>query len=204
MRFENTETFGWKAALRGMRNPKDSWNRNDTTVGDKTVSVGSNDMGLANRLIGAGTEHRKFLRMIHVQVDITAPLYWWKEFDTYKIGTTANSTSTMHKVTAYPITMQNLEIDDMSEFEKGYLQNIVNMCEDYRLQYLTTKDNKIWKALIRLLPTSWLQTRTVDFNYETISNIYRQRKAHKLTEWHTFCDWVKTLPYANEFIIHED
>ena len=200
MKFEHTETFGWEAALRGMRNPKESWSRNDTTVDGTTISIGSNDMDLATRLIKAGTEHRKFLRMIHVQVDMTAPLYLWKEYDTYKIATVANSESTMHRITSKPITLECFEIDDMKPFEKNYLQSIVDMCEDYRLQYLETKSNDVWKALIRLLPESWLQTRTIDLNYETLRIIYHQRRFHKLTEWHTFCDWVKTLPYAREFI----
>ena len=200
MKFEHTETFGWEAALRGMRNPKESWNRNDTTVDGTTISIGLNDMDLATRLIKAGTEHRKFLRMIHVQVDMTAPLYLWKEYDTYKIATVANSESTMHRITSKPITLECFEIDDIKPFEKNYLQSIVDMCEDYRLQYLETKSNDVWKALIRLLPESWLQTRTIDLNYETLRTIYHQRRFHKLTEWHTFCDWVKTLPYAKEFI----
>ena len=200
MKFEHTETFGWEAALRGMRNPKESWSRNDTTVDGTTISIGSNDMDLATRLIKAGTEHRKFLRMIHVQVDMTAPLYLWKEYDTYKIATVANSESTMHRITSKPITLECFEIDDIKPFEKNYLQSIVDMCEDYRLQYLETKSNDVWKALIRLLPESWLQTRTIDLNYETLRTIYHQRRFHKLTEWHTFCDWVKTLPYAKEFI----
>ena len=200
MKFEHTETFGWEAALRGMRNPKESWSRNDTTVDGTTISIGLNDMDLATRLIKAGTEHRKFLRMIHVQVDMTAPLYLWKEYDTYKIATVANSESTMHRITSKPITLECFEIDDIKPFEKNYLQSIVDMCEDYRLQYLKTKSNDVWKALIRLLPESWLQTRTIDLNYETLRTIYHQRRFHKLTEWHTFCDWVKTLPYAKEFI----
>ena len=200
MKFEHTKTFGWEAALRGMRNPKESWNRNDTIVDNDTISIGSNDMDLATRLIKAGTEHRKFLRMIHVQVDMTAPLYLWKEYDTYKIATVANSESTMHRITSKPITLEYFETDDMKPFEKGYLQSIIDICEDYRLQYLETKDKDIWKALIRLLPESWLQTRTIDLNYETLRTIYHQRKFHKLSEWHTFCDWVKTLPYAKEFI----
>lgn len=200
MKFEHTETFGWEAALRGMRNPKESWSRNDTTVDGTTISIGSNDTDLATRLIKAGTEHRKFLRMIHVQVDMTAPLYLWKEYDTYKIATVANSESTMHRITSKPITLECFEIDDIKPFEKKYLQSIVDMCEDYRLQYLETKSNDVWKALIRLLPESWLQTRTIDLNYETLRTIYHQRRFHKLTEWHAFCDWVKTLPYAKEFI----
>ena len=201
MKFEHTETFGWEGAFRGMRNPKESWNRSDSYFNEKgNYVLGENDLDLATRLIKAGTEHRKFLRMIHVQIDMTAPLYVWKEYDTYKIATVANSTSTMHKLTSKPITIDCFEIDDIKDFEKTYLELIINMCEDYREQYLETKDKNIWKALIRLLPESWLQTRTIDLNYETLRTVYHQRKYHKLTEWHTFCDWVKTLPYAKELI----
>lgn len=201
MKFEYTETFGWEGAFRGMRNPKESWNRSDSYFNEKgNYVLGENDLDLATRLIKAGAEHRKFLRMIHVQTDMTAPLYVWKEYDTYKIATVANSTSTMHKLTSKPITIDCFEIDDIKDFEKTYLELIINMCEDYREQYLETKDKNIWKALIRLLPESWLQTRTIDLNYETLRTVYHQRKYHKLTEWHTFCDWVKTLPYAKELI----
>lgn len=201
MKFENTQVWGFESALRGMRNPKESWNRNDSHYnGYGEYIIGDNDLDLATRLVKAGSEHRKFLRMIHVQTDMTAPLYLYKEYDTYKIATVANSTSTMHKIASKSITLDCFEIDDMKDFEKGYLQSVINMCEDYRTQYLETKDKDIWKALIRLLPESWLQTRTIDLNYENLRTIYHQRKFHKLSEWHTFCDWVKTLPYAEELI----
>lgn len=164
--------------------------------------IGPNDMELAQRLIKAGGEHRKFLRQIFITVDITAPLYWWKEFDTYKIGTTANSTSTMHKLSSTPITLDCFEIDDYIETRLGNINanTIIQYCEDLRLKYLETKDIRYWKELIRWLPESWLQTRTITMNYENIFNICRQRKGHKLTEWKQFIDWVKTLPYNQEFI----
>lgn len=205
MKFEHTETFGWEGAFRGMRNPKESWSRSDSKcfVGaNNSVNyiIGDNDLDLATRLIKAGTEHRKFLRMIHVQTDMTAPLYVWKEYDTYKIATVANSESTMHRLVSKPITIDCFETDDMQDFEKIFFDSIIYICEMYRTQYLKSKDKDTWKALIRVLPESWLQTRTIDLNYETLRTIYHQRKYHKLTEWHTFCDWVKTLPYAKELI----
>lgn len=201
MKFENTEVFGFKAALRGMRNPKESWDRSDSWIVNGRFVIGENDMKLAKSLISAGSEHRKFLRYIHVQVDMTAPLFFFKEYDTYKLGTTSNSTSTMHKISSRPIRLECFEIDDMDEREKFCLNRTANDCEAYRQLYLDTKDKKYWKALIRLLPESWLQTRTIDLNYETLRNIYHQRVNHKLTEWHTFCKWVETLPYSKEFII---
>ena len=178
--------------------------------------IGPNDMGLALRLIHAGDpSHRKFLRQIMVSVDITAPLYWWKEFDTYKVGTTANSTSTMHKLASTPITLDCFETDDynsnllISEPEygakempfRGFVENLIEGLEELRQKYNETKDRCYWKELVRWLPNGWLQTRTVTMNYENLRSMYHQREYHKLTEWHSFCDWVKSLPYAQEFII---
>ena len=172
--------------------------------------IGPNDMNLAKRLISGGTEHRKFLRQIMVSVDITAPLYWWKEFDTYKVGTTANSTSTMHKLASTPITLECFEIDDydkaaVDEIETAlptnFVDNLISHLEDLRQEYNATKDKRYWKELIRWLPNGWLQTRTVTMNYENLRSMYHQREHHKLTEWHAFCDWVKELPYAQELII---
>ena len=202
MRFDKTDIWGFEHALRGMRNPMNSWSKSDSRFGygyTNTINIGKNDLDLAVRLIRAGTEHRKFLRQIMVSADITAPLYWWKEFDTYKIGTTANSTSTMHKLANAPITMGCFETDDYEniEFDGGEIESIINYCENLRLEYLKTKDKRYWKELIRWLPESWLQTRTVTMNYENLLNMYHQRKNHKLTEWHTFCEWVKSLPYSN-------
>ena len=178
--------------------------------------IGPNDMGLARRLISGGTEHRKFLRQIIVSVDITAPLYWWKEFDTYKVGTTANSTSTMHKLASTPITRECFEMgdfedigyhfceigDDIVEYTTGDLANdFIENLERLRAKYNETKDKRYWKELIRWLPNGWLQTRTITMNYENLRSMYHQREHHKLTEWHSFCDWVKSLPYAQELII---
>lgn len=219
MKFKETQVFNYEGALRGMRNPKNSWDRSDSYVGydewDQTkVIVGTGDLQLAQRLIRAGSEHRKFMRQIIVSVDITAPLYWWKEFDTYKVGTTANSTSTMHKLSDTPITLDCFEFDDYQrviiekyEDEDDYFANdelwayLIMHMETLRIKYLETKDKKYWKELIRLLPESWLQTRTVTMNYENLYSMIRQRNLHKLTEWSdSFIDWCKTLPYANELL----
>ena len=178
--------------------------------------IGPNDMGLARRLISGGTEHRKFLRQIMVSVDITAPLYWWKEFDTYKVGTIANSTSTMHKLASTPITKECFEMGDFEDvgyfffevdnytidYKTSDLANdLIENLEQLRVKYNETKDKRYWKELVRWLPNGWLQTRTVTMNYENLRSMYHQREHHKLTEWHSFCDWVKSLPYAQELII---
>ena len=271
MKFEHTEVMNFEGALRGMRNPLNSWNKSDSFFGivcdhegdyaidevayawveaeiknlvesnrdideirdelyDKKTEwlsangirsmnydhhytanfIGPNDMNLVKRLIAGGTEHRKFLRQIMVSVDITAPLYWWKEFDTYKVGTTANSTSTMHKLASTPITLECFETDDyndhLSALNERTLSTFVGAelipyLEALRQKYNETKDKRYWKELIRWLPNGWLQTRTVTMNYENLRSMYHQREHHKLTEWHSFCDWVKTLPYAQELII---
>lgn len=200
MKFENTEVWGFEHAIRGMRNPMESWNKSDSFIKSphNYYVIGENDLKLMQKLIKAGSEHRKFLRQIFVAVDITAPLYWWKEFDTYKIGTVSNSTSTMHKLASTPIT-----IDCFENGEMIYSFTIAEL-ETNRLKYLETKDKNEWKRLIVNLPESWLQKRTITMNYENILNMYRQRKNHKLTEWSkSFCDWVKTLPYAEELICLE-
>ena len=211
MRFEKTEVWGFRHALRGMRNPLASWGKSDSFVTGE--EIGPNDLDLCQRLIAGGSEHRKFLRQIFVSVDITAPLYWWKEFDTYKIGTVANSTSTMHKLASQPITLECFDIDDLNGeiFDANGLQAMVDICEKLRQQYLETKDKKIWKELVRWLPEGWLQTRTVTMNYENVRTIYFQRKAHKLNEWSggdnkhlpNFIAWAESLPYANELILYK-
>ena len=178
--------------------------------------IGPKDLDLAQRMIKAGTSDRKFLRQIMVSVDITAPLYWWKEFDTYKVGTVANSTSTMHKLASTPITFDCFEMDDFENlrvydnepyntdtFVTDIWDDIINYCETLRLRYNETKDKKYWKELIRILPEGWLQTRTVTLNYEVLRNIYFQRRYHKLTEWHRFCEWIESLPYGKELITYE-
>jgi hypothetical protein len=191
-------------AIRGMRNPLESWDRGDSYIDDNYFILGPQDLDLAQRLIKGGTEHRKFLRQIIVSVDITAPLYWWKEFDTYKVGTVANSTSTMHKLTSKPISLDLFEFGE--DFREGSTEDrewvldrwryICRNLEELRLEYLKTKDKFYWKELIRMLPESWLQTRTITMNYENLLSMYHQRKNHKLIEWHAYCDWVETLPYT--------
>lgn len=178
--------------------------------------IGPNDLDLAHRMIKAGTSDSKFLRQINVSVDITAPLYWWKEFDTYKIGTVANSTSTMHKLASTPIAMNCFETDDLNDViiednsdptfivTSNYAANtFIQWLEELRQKYLETKDKKYWKELIRWLPNGWLQTRTVTMNYAVLRNQYFQRQHHKLSEWHQYCDWIKTLPYAEDLILYE-
>ena len=214
MKFENTEVWGFEHAIRGMRNPLESWNKSDSVFKGyngkiENTSIGKNDLELMQKLIKAGSEHRKFLRQIFVAVDITAPLYFFKELDTYKVGTVANSTSTMHKLASTPITIDCFEMGDFTPFIDNFKidlswRTVVSYLEQLRQKYNETKDKRYWKELIRLLPESWLQKRTVTMNYENILNMYRQRKNHKLTEWSkSFCDWVKTLPYAEELICLE-
>lgn len=214
MKFENTEVFNFEGAFRGMRNPMSSWDKSDS--GEEyeehfgyslcKYKIGKNDLELAQRLIKAGSEHRKFLRQIFVSVDITAPLFFFKEMDTYKVGTVSNSTSTMHKLASTPITMDCFEMDDYeTELRKVNLpliwQSLLFNLETLRKLYNETKDKRYWKELIRLLPESWLQKRTVTMNYENILNMVRHRTNHKLTEWsESFINWAKTLPYAEEFI----
>ena len=238
LKIENVEVVGWEAAIRGMRNPMNSWELSDSTLckggdgfedcrvsingecprldGDfsnNIFCIGENDFSLMMRLRNAGTDHRKFMRMITVYLDITAPLYWWKEFDTYKVGTVANSCSTMHKIHAKEFTLDDFSYEHLidsplveEEPGKPALLNmqaremlviLVNVLNAARCNYLKTKDKKYWWQMIQLLPTSYNQKRTVMLNYEVLANIYKSRRHHKLDEWHTFCDWVETLPYAS-------
>ena len=225
MKFEKTEVWGFEHAIRGMRNPLESWDKSDTFINGNCgtdcpcencsqtegIEIGERDLFLMQKLIKAGSEHRKFLRQIFVSVDITAPLYWWKELDTYKVGTVSNSTSTMHKLASTPITIDCFEMDDFEDCKDDsnvYVSAIwvesITRLEKLRQTYNATKDKRYWKELIRLLPESWLQKRTITMNYENILNMYRQRKNHKLTEWSkSFCNWVKTLPYAEELLCLE-
>ena len=233
LKIENTEVVGWEAAIRGMRNPMNSWEKSDSRFnllddcGDCThcnlrfdecpaQQIGSNDLDLMTKLRDAGTDHRKFMRMITVYLDITAPLYWWKEFDTYKVGTVANSCSTMHKIHEKEFTIGDFScehliddpcfgIDDPTA-EGDYFNpydamlieiDMLNRCREL---YLLTKDKKYWWQMIQLLPSSYNQRRTVMLNYEVLANIYKSRRNHKLDEWHTFCDWIESLPYS-ELII---
>ena len=214
IKIENTEVVGWEAAIRGMRNPLNSWGKSDSVKcyvnancpgicknNASGICIGPNDLDLMKRLRNAGTDHRKFMRMITVYVDVTAPLYWWKEFDTYKVGTVANSCSTMHKIHAKEFTL-----DDFSH-EHLYLplqdlRPTIDLLNTYRERYLETKDKSDWWQLIQLLPSSYNQRRTVMLNYEVLANIYKSRRNHKLDEWHEFCKWIENLPYS-EFIIGE-
>ena len=202
IRIENTEVMGWEAAIRGMRNPLASWNKSDTdyeksyqTAYDFPPVIGSNDHDLMMRLAKAGTDHRKFMRMIVVYADVTAPLFWWSEYDTYKVGTVANSCSKMHKIHSKPIELSGFSMDNGLDELQGYTF-IVSLCEILRKKYVETNDKKYWRALIQLLPESYNQKRTIMLNYEVLANIYKSRKGHKLDEWNKFCDWIEELPYS--------
>ena len=234
IKFENTEVMGWEAAIRGMRNPMNSWDNSDSGICFDTVAchtcradrnhcksrmenkefvVGYDDMNLMTRLRNAGTDHRKFMRMITVYVDITAPLYWWKEFDTYKVGTVANSCSTMHKIHENEFKLEDfshehlidepiyahdgLDSDEERIFSTGLLNDTIFCLNVFRKKFLETKDKKYWWQMIQLLPSSYNQRRTVMLNYEVLANIYKSRNNHKLDEWSVgFMDWIKSLPYS--------
>lgn len=224
MKFENTQVFNFEGAIRGMRNPMNSWDKSDSgkkfvnndIFNNQVFKIGKNDLGLMQKLIRAGSEHRKFMRQIFVAVDITAPLYWWKEFDTYKVGTVSNSCSTMHKLADTPITIDCFEMDDFEDLntEQGLeslkeiqWSSLINWLEDLRRTYNETKDKRYWKELIRLLPESWLQKRTVTMDYENLLAMCSkgQRRFHKLTEWSkSFIDWARSLPYAQELIFIDE
>ena len=226
LKVTNTDIFGWNAAIRGMRNPMNSWDKSDsywTHIEDEhngetapfQFFLGDNDHDLMMRLAESGSDHAKFRRMIHVQMDILAPLYWWKEFDTYKVGTVANSCSTMHKIHAKEFTLDDFSCEHLfklgkntndfedvptynSEFwDADLLQSmVIKSLNYYREKFLATHDKKYWWQMIQLLPSSYNQLRTVDLNYEVLHNIYHARKNHKLVEWHTFCEWIENLPYS--------
>lgn len=240
LKTENAEVIGWEHAIRGMRNPKNSWEKTDSypavdcgkcgkieredickkedrdCTGFECFEVGPNDLKLMTTLRNAGTDHRKFMRMITVYLDITAPLYWWKEFDTYKVGTVANSCSTMHKIADKEFTLEDFSHEhllSMANNDAGdalflndannirvdgddLLGLIINVLNYYRGRYIKTKDKRYWWQLIQLLPSSYNQRRTVMLNYEVLANIYKSRRNHKLDEWHTFCDWIESLPYS--------
>ena len=239
LKIENWEVVGWEHAIRGARNPMNSWEKSDSNMCGYTlqnaeiapgvtslewrqckpyIDLGENDHDLLMRLRNAGTDHRKFMRMITVYLDITAPMYWWKEFSTYKVGTVANSCSTMHKIHAKEFTLEDFSHEHLLEPKDVHfpddsccnetwegcgviapidiLEETVNMLNKARKMFLETNDKKYWWQMIQLLPTSYNQKRTVMLNYEVLANIYKSRKDHKLDEWHTFCDWIKTLPYS--------
>ena len=193
---KNTSVMNFENAIRGARNPMNSWGRMDShTEPDGSFVFGPNDLDLA--------DHRKYLRMVFVSVDVTAPLYWWKEYDTYKVATVANSTSTMHKIHSKPFSMDDFSCDHMTDGTKKFMETVVAELENIRLRFKETKSKDDWYDMIQLLPSSYNQMRTCTFNYETLINIYRARKNHKLAEWHTFCDWIETLPYAEQLITFE-
>lgn len=201
---KNTSVMNFENAIRGARNPMNSWGRMDShTEPDGSFVFGPNDLDLAMRLAKAGSDHRKYLRMVFVSVDVTAPLYWWKEYDTYKVATVANSTSTMHKIHSKPFSMDDFSCDHMTDGTKKFMETVVAELENIRLRFKETKLKDDWYDMIQLLPSSYNQMRTCTFNYETLINIYRARKNHKLAEWHTFCDWIETLPYAEQLITFE-
>lgn len=230
-----TEVFGWEAAIRGMRNPMNSWDNSDSGACELLTDgvfcddhcefckgfhcatngflIGDeNDLPLAKKLVKAGSDHRKFLRMIHVQADVLAPLYFWKEYDTYKIATVANSCSTMHTIHKKEFTLDDFSHEHLNFIKCGttfhpfdqYLQEHIDNLNLARKEYLRTKDKDLWWVIIQMLPSSYNQLRTIDLNYETLLNIYHARKNHKLDEWHTFCEWIEKLPYMNEFLVKEE
>lgn len=202
---ERTSVMNWENAIRGMRNPLSSWHLNDSDYDeDGNYVLGENDRRLARNLAVSGSDHRKFIRQIFVSVDITAPLYWWKEYDTYKVATVANSTSTMHKIHAKPFGREDFSCDRMSEAALSELDHMIAFLESTRQRFVETKEKAYWDDLIQLLPSSYNQTRTCTLNYETLINIYYARRHHKLAEWHVFCDWILSLPYADLLIQVKD
>lgn len=209
LKIENAEVVGWEHAIRGMRNPMNSWEKSDSGWGEPRsndsfvfemdsegywiFSIGPEDQKLMAKLSKAGTDHRKFMRMITVYLDITAPLYWWKEFDTYKVGTVANSCSTMHKIADKEFTMDDFSCEHLVGIAKDDLNGTLAVLNHFRKFYLKTKEKSFWWQMIQLLPSSYNQKRTVMLNYEVLANIYKSRRNHKLDEWHTLCDWIETL-----------
>ncbi len=203
LKVDKIEVMNFHNAIRGARNPMNSWAKSDSSFDENgNFVLGENDLSLAVRLRKAGSDHRKFLRQIFVTADITAPMYWWKEYDTYKVGTVANSTSTMHKITSAPFSALQFSCDRMDEQTMAQMQLLIDYLEQLRLKYLETKDKQIWYDIIQLLPSSYNQMRTCTMNYENLIAIYHSRCNHKLDEWHVFCDeFISGLPYADELII---
>ena len=202
IRIERACVMNLENAMRGARNPLNSWGKSDSYYDENGYYIlGENDIGLGMRLCRAGSDHRKFIRQILVSVDITAPMYWWKEFDTYKVGTVANSTSTMHKIQAKEFCREDFSHDRMSDVALACLDGVIACLEERRLRFLETKDKAYWDDMIQLLPSSYNQLRTVTLNYEVLVNIYYARRSHKLAEWHEVCRWIESLPYAKEFIL---
>ncbi len=204
IRLEHTQVMNMEGAIRGARNPMNSWDKMDSSYDkDGNFILGENDLSLAKRLCKAGSDHRKFIRQILVSVDITAPMYWWKEFDTYKVGTVANSTSTMHKIHSKPFELEDFSNDHLSESAVAALVQFMQVLEEKRLSFVETKNKADWYDIIQLLPSSYNQTRTVTMNYENLLNMYFARRSHKLEEWHTYCDWILGLPYTKELFLQD-
>ena len=202
LKVDRISVVNMENAIRGARNPLNSWARMDSYYNEKGEYVlGENDLSLAKKLAKAGSDHRKFLRQIIVSMDITAPLYWWKEFDTYKVGTVANSCSTMHKIQAKEFSRDDFSCDRLSEEALEVLDSVILYLEGERIKYNETKEKEHWHNMIQLLPSSFNQMRTVSMNYEVLINIYYARKNHKLAEWHTLCDAIENLPYASDLIL---
>ena len=200
IKIEKTDVYGWHSAIRGMRNPLNSWDKSDTRFNWEVgkTAIGENDLTLMKRLSKAGSDHAKFLRMINVTCDITAPLYWWKEFDTYKVGTVTNSCSTMHKLHAKYFELADFSWEHLTEDSLRVLEMVIDELNFNRTCYIETKDKKYWQQMVQLLPSSYEQKRTVQLNYQVLKNIYFARRNHKLDEWHTLCDWIDELPYFKE------
>ena len=201
IKLERYDVMNFENAMRGARNPMNSWARMDSETVDGKFIFGEKDLDLARRLCKSGSDHRKFIRQIFVTVDITAPLYWWKEYDTYKVGTVANSTSTMHKIHSKSFEMEDFSTDHMNDATKEMMQKNIDFLEKIRVEYNETKNKNLWYSMIQLLPESYNQMRTCTFNYENLVSMYYSRKTHKLEEWHTFCHWIEELPYFRELII---
>ena len=202
IKIENIDVYGFETAIRGARNPMNSWDRMDSCYNNGEFEIGENDYKLLKNLTIAGPEHRKWNRMVTVTMDITAPLYWWKEYDTYKVGTVANSCSTMHKIQAKEFTLDDFSHEHLLPVVRERLEEDIEWLNHYRELYNEHKDKDFWWQMIQMLPTSYNQKRTVHLNYEVLGTIYHQRRHHKLDEWHVFCDMIKTLPYS-EFITRE-
>ncbi len=204
IKIENTEVFNLEGAIRGARNPMNSWAKSDSYYDENGKYIlGENDLSLAKRLTKAGSDHRKFLRQIFISVDITAPLYWWKEFDTYKVGTVANSTSTMHKIHAKEFTLDDFSHEKLEGVYLEQMKLAIDCLNLAREGFVDTKDKFFWHQMIQLLPSSYNQRRTVTMNYENLLNMHYARRNHKLDEWHTYCDWALTLPYFKEICVQE-
>lgn len=204
IKFERFDVLNFENAIRGARNPLNSWDRMDSTTVDGKFVFGENDLNLAKRLCRAGSDHRKFVRQIFVTVDITAPIYWWKEYDTYKVGTVANSTSTMHKIHSKSFELSDFSTDHMTTETIEMMEKNIEFLEKLRVQYNETKDKSLWYSMIQLLPESYNQMRTCTFNYENLVAMYHSRKNHKLNEWHEFCDWALNMPYFRELFIDNE